>query len=161
MFFEISHPTKITFSYLVCMFVLVNRWFFSKKFNGIALWPFILVKSRDYKRDTVFINHEKIHLRQQLEMLIIPFYIWYGLEFLIRLLKYKDRYQAYRNISFEREAYQNEKDLDYLKRRSFWRFFLYLFKVTRNQTNYLLFSFSIALLSFFGSGVDKICLLLV
>jgi hypothetical protein len=29
---------------------------------------------------------------------------------------------AYRNISFEREAYANEKDLDYLKRRSFFGF---------------------------------------
>ena len=107
------------------MFVLVNRWFFSKKFNGIALWPFILVKSKGCKRDAVFINHEKIHLRQQLEMLIIPFYIWYGLEFLIRLAIYKDRYQAYRNICFEREAYQNEKNLNYLKKRPFWKFIKY------------------------------------
>lgn len=66
-------------------------------------------------------NHERIHLRQQLELLIVPFFIWYGVEFLIRLLQYKDRYMAYRNISFEREAYENEKDLDYLQRRSFFR----------------------------------------
>ena len=107
------------------MFVWVNTWFLRKKFNGISLWPFILVRNREYKNDQVFINHEKIHLRQQLELLIIPFYIWYGLEFLIRLAKYKDRYQAYRNICFEREAYQNEKDLDYLKKRSFWKFILF------------------------------------
>tara|TARA_R110000787_G_scaffold282235_1_gene394003 strand:+ start:5270 stop:5653 length:384 start_codon:yes stop_codon:yes gene_type:complete len=124
-FFEIGHDTKITISYLVCMIVLVNRWFLGKKFNGISIWPFILIRSKEYKKDAFFINHEKIHLRQQLELLIIPFYIWYGLEFLIRLAIYKDRYQAYRNISFEREAYKNEKDLDYLKRRSFWEFVIY------------------------------------
>lgn len=34
-------------------------------------------------------------------------------------LQYKNHYQAYRNISFEREAFTNKKDLDYLKKRSF------------------------------------------
>jgi hypothetical protein len=38
----------------------------------------------------------------------------------------KDRNLAYRNISFEKEAYLNEKDPDYLKKRSFWAFKKYL-----------------------------------
>ena len=36
------------------------------------------------------------------------------MEFLIKLIKYKDSYQEYRTFCFEREAYENEKDLDYL-----------------------------------------------
>jgi len=72
------------------------------------------------------INHEKIHIRQQLELLVVPFFLWYGIEFLIRWLQHKNRFVAYRNISFEREAYANEKDLGYLKRRSFWKFYSYL-----------------------------------
>jgi len=71
-------------------------------------------------------NHERIHLRQQLELLILPFYVWYFVEYLFRLVQFKDRKMAYRNISFEREAYENEKDLGYLKGRSFWRFLRYL-----------------------------------
>jgi len=70
----------------------------------------------------VFINHEKIHFRQQLELLILPFYIWYFFEFMIRIVQFKDGKKAYRTISFEREAYENEKDLNYLKSRSFWNF---------------------------------------
>jgi hypothetical protein len=89
---------------------------------GITIWPFIILRDYKLKDDSSFLNHEQIHLRQQIEMLVLPFYIWYVLEFFIRLLKYRNRNKAYRNISFEREAYENEKDPDYLKKRSFWRF---------------------------------------
>lgn len=104
------------------MIVLVNRFLLRKKFTGMAIWPFIILRTKKLKEDTTFLNHERIHLRQQIEMLIVPFYIWYLIEFLIRLFQYKNRYEAYRNISFEREAYSNEKDLDYLKKRRLWRF---------------------------------------
>ena len=77
------------------------------------------------KGKEVLLNHETIHLKQQLELLIIPFYLWYGIEFIIRYFQYKSWDLAYRNISFEREAYANEKDFDYLKKRKFcgfWKF---------------------------------------
>ncbi|MCF6130857.1 hypothetical protein [Flavobacterium wongokense] len=108
------------------MFVIVSRYLIPKGFRGITLFPFILLSGRDLKLDEVMINHEKIHIRQQLELLILPFFIWYGIEFLVKLIIHKDRNFAYRNISFEREAYANEKDLNYLKQRSFWRFLNYL-----------------------------------
>ncbi len=100
---------------------MINR-LFGKKFVGMALWPFILLKKAELKKDVVFLNHEKIHLRQQLELLIIPFYLWYVAEYLLRLVQYRNKHKAYRNISFEREAYAHEKDLDYLKERPLWRF---------------------------------------
>jgi hypothetical protein len=34
--------------------------------------------------------------------------------------------EAYHAISFEREPYKNEKDLDYLKKKSFWSFLRYI-----------------------------------
>ncbi|MFC4738919.1 hypothetical protein ACFO3U_02830 [Flavobacterium ponti] len=73
----------------------------------------------------VLINHEKIHIRQQIEMLVIPFFLWYGIEYVIRFIQYRNSKLAYLNISFEREAYQNEKNLHYLKQRSFWSFLRY------------------------------------
>ncbi|WP_219634567.1 hypothetical protein, partial [Flavobacterium chungangense] len=76
--------------------------------------------------NVVFLNHEKIHLRQQIEMLILPFFIWYILEFFIRFIQYKNRDLAYRNISFEREAYIKETDLNYLRNRSFFQFLHYM-----------------------------------
>ena len=106
--------------------VLVSRIFVPKGYSGITLYPFIFLKSRDFKRDLILLNHEEIHLRQQLELLIIPFFVWYVLEYLFKIVKYKNHLKAYQNISFEVEAYQNEKDLEYLKSRSFWNFLKYL-----------------------------------
>ncbi|HEY6143136.1 MAG TPA: hypothetical protein VIV55_06850 [Flavobacterium sp.] len=108
------------------MFLIITKYLIPKGYRGLAIFPFVFVKQTLDKENLVFINHERIHLRQQLELLIIPFFIWYFLEFLLRLAQYKNIDLAYRNISFEREAYSNEKDLDYLKQRSFWRFLNYL-----------------------------------
>lgn len=83
---------------------------------AVALFPFIIV-SPDIKITDELINHEKIHLRQQLELLILPFFILYFFEF---------KKKGYWNISFEREAYENENDLTYLKKRRIFAFIRYL-----------------------------------
>ena len=106
--------------------ILIFRHFFYKNYVGLSLWPFIILKDNTLKEDVVLINHEKIHLKQQKELLILPFYIWYITEWLIRAVVYFDRYKAYQNISFEREAYYNENNLDYLKQRKFFSFIKYL-----------------------------------
>lgn len=93
---------------------------------GLSLWPFIILKTDSLKTDSVLINHEKIHLKQQQELLIIPFYMLYVLEWLIRSVLYFDSYRAYQNISFEREAYANEKNHEYLSKRRPLSFIKYL-----------------------------------
>lgn len=108
------------------MILIVSKYLIPKGFRGLTVFPLVFLKSADSKSNLVLLNHEKIHLRQQLEFLILPFFVWYFLEFLYLLIKYKERNSAYRNISFEREAYANEKDLHYIKQRSFWRFLKYL-----------------------------------
>ena len=104
------------------MILLVNKFLVPKTFSGITIFPFVFVNHEKLKKDKVFINHERIHLRQQLELLIIFFFLWYGIEFLFHFLKTKNKKAAYKMISFEREAYENEKDLDYLKKRSWFGF---------------------------------------
>ena len=84
--------------------------------RGLAFWPFIFIAS-DTIIDDELINHERIHLRQQIEMLIIPFYIWYLIELYTK---------GYMNISFEKEAYGNDHDLTYLKKRRIFSFRKYL-----------------------------------
>lgn len=106
--------------------ILVSRYLVPKGYVGIVIFPFILLKYKHLSTNNVLLNHEKIHLRQQLELFLILFYIWYGVEFLIRLLIYKKWYKAYKNISFEKEAYANENDLNYLKSRSFYNFLNYM-----------------------------------
>ena len=110
------------------MFVIVAKYLIPKGFRGITIFPFVILKYPFDSQNKVVINHEKIHIRQQLELLILLFFLWYFVEYAVRLLQYKNGNLAYRNISFEREAYANEQHLDYLKNRSFFSFLNYLQK---------------------------------
>ncbi|AIH01753.1 hypothetical protein D1000_04945 [Riemerella anatipestifer] len=105
---------------IVCQKLLKNT-----KITGIAIFPFIFLRTRADKTNKKLVNHEKIHLRQQLELGLVFFYLWYVLEFYYRLYQYKNPHLAYINICFEREAYANESNLHYLKERSFWAFLKY------------------------------------
>lgn len=93
--------------------------------SAMALYPFILVRAEHLKNHDTLIRHEKIHLRQQLEMAILFFYLWYSLEFIWRWIQYRNRRRAYENISFEKEAYAHERDIRYLQNRPFWAFLRY------------------------------------
>ncbi|CAM1345582.1 conserved hypothetical protein [Tenacibaculum amylolyticum] len=106
--------------------IIVSKYIVPKGYVDITLFPFIFLKSQKFKNDSVLLNHERIHLKQQLELFIVFFYIFYGIEWFIKFIKYRNIYSAYKNISFEREAYTHEKDMDYLKKRSFWMFISYL-----------------------------------
>lgn len=108
------------------MFLIVSKYLIPRGFRGMTVFPFVILRDRKDAALGSLINHERIHIRQQLEMLIIPFFIWYAIEYLLRLLYYKNRNLAYRNISFEREAYQNERDFSYLKHRKLWGFTAFL-----------------------------------
>lgn len=109
------------------MLLIVAKYLIPKGYRGLTAFPFVFVKFAEDKKNRIFVNHEKIHLRQQLELLVLPFFIWYLLEYCIRLVQYKNANLAYRNISFEREAYTNESNLEYLKIRPFFNFCNYLF----------------------------------
>ncbi len=71
-------------------------------------------------------NHELIHHRQQIELLIIPFYVLYVSHYLLNRMKYPDHDTAYRNIVFEREAYAHDAEADYLKKRQLFAFRKYV-----------------------------------
>jgi hypothetical protein len=73
--------------------------------------------------DDITLNHEKIHTAQIKELWYVFFYLWYVTEWLIRLFM---KGNAYRNISFEREAYDNQYDLNYLKSRKRFDFTKYI-----------------------------------
>lgn len=89
--------------------LLVFKYLVPTGYTAITIYPFIVLKHKSQKDDMILINHEKIHLRQQLELLVIGFYLWYFIELLLRMIKFKNWYRAYLNISFEREAYKNGK----------------------------------------------------
>lgn len=121
--------------------IIYNNIIPFKGSKAVTIWPLIFARKaakwlKDFEE-----NHEKIHLRQQLEVLIaalmcsimlvlstgiswwwlcaspLVYYTWYGIEWLVRLAVYRDRHVAYRNIAFEQEAYLNQYDLRYPKTR--------------------------------------------
>lgn len=103
------------------MIIVQNKFsnlILARGFTAVTVWPFIFVHT-DAMITRQLLTHEHVHGRQQLEMLWLPFFLWYVIEWLIRLCI--DRRTAYRMISFEQEAYRNDWDPDYLKtRRLFW-----------------------------------------
>lgn len=94
-----------------------------KWLRGITLAPFGIFIREGYLTDRI-INHEMIHWKQQMEMFIIPFYLWYIFEWIIRLpINGKD---AYMKLLFEQEAHNNDDNLDYLKTRKHFSWIKYL-----------------------------------
>lgn len=86
-----------------------------KGFSAINLFGVLFVRKeyKDKLKDYVY-NHEAIHTAQMKELGYVLFYIIYVLEWVVRLFMKGD---AYRNISFEKEAYINQHDLNYLGTR--------------------------------------------
>lgn len=102
-----------------------------KGYLAMCIFPFIFVRKDARALKTTDINHETIHGKQQIEMLWVLFFVWYGIEWFIRLVAYGfDCHLAYKNISFEQEAYLHEDDLIYLNNRKLFASWKYLFKTS-------------------------------
>lgn len=115
--------------------------------NTITLGPFVLTKQKILLQSTI--NHECTHARQWIEMAVasdtviwilmlafdlsswwmlisgIFFYIWYALEYLIRLAVYRNHKQAYKSICFESEASKAENDCNYLENAHYFSWIKY------------------------------------
>ena len=124
---------------------LENNMLPPEGYLAINLFGLILCRKGDKSRiDERTVRHEAIHTAQMKNMLYSLFYIWYGIEWFIKLwfcigeakVNYKYRIKkgflsmwgttAYHNLSFEREAYQNHDDLNYLSNRKFFAHVKYI-----------------------------------
>ena len=108
------------------MIIIVSKYLIPKGYAALTVFPFVFLREEKMKSNSTLLNHEKIHLRQQAELLIIAFFIWYAIEFLIRVAALKKWNPAYKSISFEKEAYSNDFNINYLKIRKVWDFIKYL-----------------------------------
>lgn len=84
---------------------------------AIMKFPFIIVRNLQAAMYDPLLNHELIHLRQYSEL-------WYfGARWFLRYDAYRLRkmgfsgYDLYMNLAFEREAWKNMDDLEYLSNR--------------------------------------------
>ena len=107
------------------MKIVRSSWFPPKGYAAIMLVRWLIVRKGGAITSRL-INHEETHQKQQLEMLVVFFFLWYGLEFVFRLFQYWNWSKAYRNVSFEREAYANQDNISYLPSRKRFAWFHYL-----------------------------------
>ncbi|WP_296260782.1 hypothetical protein [uncultured Phocaeicola sp.] len=98
-----------------------------KGYKAVNLFGILFVRG-DAVMASVDINHESIHTAQMKEMLYVFFYLWYVIEWLVRLVQYRNAHTAYRNIGFEREAYMNQGNMGYLQGRGRYAWVKYLKK---------------------------------
>lgn len=106
------------------MKIIYNNIIPFKGFKAMNLFGVLFVrKDANSQMTKTDINHESIHSEQYKEMLWIPFLIWYLIEWVIKCFVYRDTKKAYLNISFEREAYQNQHDFEYIKNRKKYSWF--------------------------------------
>ena len=104
------------------MKIIRNKYIPFQGFKAINLFGILFVRGNARINERT-IRHEAIHTAQMKEMLYIFFYLWYFIEWIVRLFM---KGNAYRNISFEREAYSNEKDLSYLDNRKQFAWIRYI-----------------------------------
>lgn len=126
------------------MYIIYNDYIPFKGFKAMQVFNLLFVRNGMRLTD-IDINHETIHANQQMEMFLlgIPlsivlwsigcgwwslvsvplFFWWYSVEYMLRGFSEK----AYRNISFEREAYANEYNMHYMETRRLFAWLKYLF----------------------------------
>lgn len=106
------------------MKIIYNNIIPLKGFKAINLFGVLFVRKHSVMTASDM-RHECIHTAQMREMAYVFFYVWYIVEWLFRLIQYLDSRMAYRNISFEREAYSNQYRttyLDYRKHYYWWKY---------------------------------------
>ena len=84
-----------------------NQKWIGKIFNGyfwgFCFWPFIWYKEENPEERMLI--HEREHLKQQSRGLLLGYYIRYWVElFWNKLIKKMEWVDAYRNISYEKQA---------------------------------------------------------
>ena len=109
------------------MKILYNRHFPFGTFWAINLFGIIVARRDLGVLGAVDCNHEYIHTLQQRELLFMGFYLLYVAAWLCKCVIYRSWRRAYFNVSFEREAYARQNDLEYKSSRPLfaWRKYLW------------------------------------
>lgn len=77
--------------------------------GGITLYPYVLIARRDPESARTTLSHELVHVEQVGRLGVARFYATYLLEYARGLARTRRHRRAYREISFEREAYERER----------------------------------------------------
>ena len=104
------------------MKIIYNKLIPLKGFSAINLCGVVFARKELKPLGKATIQHEEIHTAQMKELWYVGFYILYLFEWIYRLIFHTKA--AYKGISFEVEAYNNQwrnKYLEYRKPYAMWR----------------------------------------
>ena len=105
------------------MKIIYNKHFPFGSFWAINLFGYVFCRVDKGRLPETAKNHEYIHSLQQKELLYIGFYLLYIAEWLYHLARLRNFLKAYYALSFEREAYTMQGDMNYkYKRKKFANF---------------------------------------
>lgn len=109
-----------------------------QNFAAITIGVFVIFRDK-WVATPRTVNHEHIHVKQQIELLFVGMWILYGISYLynrIKLVAGKElpvqtgyssaHMKAYHNIIFEREAYDNDNNLKYINNRKSFAWLAYI-----------------------------------
>jgi hypothetical protein len=102
--------------------IIYNKFIPFKGFKAMNFFGIIFARK---ELNEIDINHEKIHTAQMKDLLFIGFYIWYLIEWIWNLFEYRNFIEAYKHISFEKEAYAQQDNMYYLSYRDHFEFLVY------------------------------------
>lgn len=117
------------------MKIIYNKIIPFPGFTALTIGNWIFAR-KEYEKTGISkttINHEQIHMAQWHDFGLwyfgcIIFYLWYLIEWILKLPMYFWGKDPYFNLSFEREAYTNQCDLNYLENRKRWAWIKRIFK---------------------------------
>ena len=114
--------------------IVKNKIIPIKGFGSLTFFNLLLTREDNVTQQ--IINHENTHLNQAFDFGLwyfgfIIFYLWYVLEWIFKLPSALFGYRPYYSISFEQEAYINQKDNEYLKNRKHFAWLKYVFKLKK------------------------------
>lgn len=112
--------------------IVKNKILPVKGFGSMTLFNLLLTRQDHVGQQTI--NHETTHLEQAFDFHLwyfgfIIFYIWYILEWILKLPSALFGYRPYYSISFEQEAYRNQSNPNYLNERKHFAWLKYVFKL--------------------------------
>ena len=111
-----------------------------KGYHAITLFDHMIIRNefKDIPVKKQYINHESIHAAQARDFGIgfcgyFIFYLWYLIEWLLKLPSWLFGGKPYYSISFEQEAYNREFDYTYLDDRKRFEWLKYVFKIIKKR----------------------------
>lgn len=135
--------------------IIANILLYFSYCETITIGPFVFTKLSKEQIPQEVRNHECTHVRQWTEvtllvglslliavlvghvsawwLLVAPvvYYLWYGVEYVVRLCIFHEGRLAYKAVSFEQEAYANEHNANYNENASYFSWVKCLVKKKR------------------------------